>query len=235
MIGRLCKSGADILEIGLPFSDPIADGPTVQGAMLRSLRAGFKVRDVFELISSLRSSGTDQPVVLMTYYNPLLRIGVENFCRRLAKAGGDAVLAVDLPLEESTGLDRAADRTGLDVIRLVAPTTTDSRMELILSRASGFAYVVSVAGVTGARDNLPRSTVTFLNRVTARSNHPVVLGFGISRPTHVSKAVSAGASGVVEGSELISIYSGLLSNREAALDRLELHARRMKDATSIPS
>ena len=235
MVRRLCSSGADILELGLPFSDPIADGPTVQGAMSRSLSAGFKVRDVFDLLSSLRSSGTDQPVVLMTYYNPVLRIGVESFCRQLAKAGGDAVLVVDLPLEESADLDEAAEKNGLDVIRLIAPTTTDLRMDLLLSRASGFAYVVSVAGVTGARDNLPEQAVPLLMRATAKSKLPVVLGFGISRPSHVREALSAGASGVVEGSGLISVYSSLLDKRDVALDRIEEHAKGMKKATSIRS
>jgi tryptophan synthase alpha chain len=231
MIHRLCKSGADILELGLPFSDPIADGPTVQGAMLRSLSAGFKVADMFDFLASIRASGAKQPVVLMTYYNPVLRFGIERFCRRLADAGGDAMLVVDLPLEESSNLDKAAEKNGLDVIRLIAPTTSDSRMNLLLSKASGFVYVVSVAGVTGARDDLPESAAPLLKRVATRTRLPVVLGFGISRPSHVREALSAGASGAVEGSGLISIYSELLDKRNEALDHIEQHAKKMKQAT----
>jgi tryptophan synthase alpha chain len=232
MIRRLCKSGADIIELGLPFSDPIADGPTIQGAMLRSLSAGFRIANTYSLLASLRACGVKQPIVVMTYFNPVLKIGIESFCRRLARAGGDAVLVVDLPLEESSKLDNAAERNGLDVIRLIAPTTTDSRMRLLLSRTSGFIYVVSVAGVTGARGDLPESAVSLLRRVTARSKLPVVLGFGISHPNHVRKALSAGASGAVEGSALISIYSKLLDERNEALDLIERHARKMKEATS---
>ena len=233
-IERLAKAGADVLEIGLPFSDPVADGPVIQVAMNRSLSSGFRTKDLFDIVSSSRARGVDQPVVVMTYYNPLLQFGVAPFCKKLAEAGGDGLLVVDLPPEESKELDSMARAHGLDVVRLVAPSTSDSRIDMIVSRASGFVYAVSVAGITGARDQLPTSVGELLSRVTARSNIPVVLGFGVSSPNHVKAALSMGASGVVEGSKLISTYSASLENRDKALDLIERHAKEMKAATLRP-
>jgi tryptophan synthase alpha chain len=231
LVNRLCRAGADVLEIGLPFSDPLADGPAIQEAMGRSLAAGFKVAHVFELISVLRDEGVDQPIVLMTYFNPVLQFGLANFCERLASAGGDGILVVDLPIEESEELENAAKASNLDVIRLVAPTTNGARLDVILSKASGFVYIVSVAGVTGARNTFANSAAHIMKRVSARTKLPSVIGFGISRPEHVRQALATGASGVVEGSALISKYSGLLGSREDALEIVEQHAREMKSAT----
>ncbi len=233
-IERLAKAGADILEIGLPFSDPVADGPVIQAAMNRSLSSGFKTKNLFGLISSSRMRGVDQPIVVMTYYNPLLRFGVASFCEKLAEAGGDGLLVVDLPPEESKELDSMAKTCHLYVVRLVAPSTSDSRIDFIVSRASGFVYAVSTAGTTGARDQLPTSAEKLLGRVAARSNIPVVLGFGVSNPNHVTAALSMGASGVVEGSKLISTYSDNLNDRGKALDLIEKHAKEMKAATLRP-
>lgn len=231
LVRRLCRSGADILEIGLPFSDPLADGPTVQEAMGRSLSSGFRVSDVFELVRAFRNDGIHQPIVLMTYYNPVLSFGVGEFCTRLADSGGDAMLVVDLPIEESEELDTAARKNDLDVIRLVTPTTDDGRLDVLLSMASGFAYAVSVAGITGARAMLAESAIALVKRVRSRSELPVVIGFGISSPDHVRKTMAAGASGVVEGSALISRYAPHLSDRSKALELVEQHAREMKAAT----
>jgi tryptophan synthase alpha chain len=230
-IERLAKAGADIFEIGLPFSDPVADGPVIQGAMNRSLSSGFRTKDVFDLISSSRMRGVDRPMIVMTYYNPVLRFGVASFCERLAEAGGDGLLVVDLPPEESKELDDAAKVHGLDIVRLVAPSTVDSRLDFILSKASGFVYAVSVAGTTGARVQLPTFAEKLLSRITSRSRLPVVLGFGVSSPDHVRAAISMGASGVVEGSKLISTYSDHLGERDKALGLIERHAREMKAAT----
>lgn len=228
---RLCKAGADVLEIGLPFSDPLADGPAIQEAMGRSLARGFKVAQVFELISILRDEGVDQAIVLMTYFNPVLKFGIADFCERLSDAGGDGILVVDLPIEESEELENAARSSNLDIIRLITPTTTDARLDMILSKASGFVYIVSVAGVTGARDTLANSAAHLMKMVSARTKLPSVIGFGISNPEHVKQALAAGASGVVEGSALISKYSTLLESRQDALEIVEKHAREMKGAT----
>jgi len=231
LIVRLCDAGADLLEVGIPFSDPIADGPAIQGAMQRALRSKFKIGDTFSLISSLRGRGIEQPIVVMSYYNPILRMGIEKFCSRLSESGGDGLLVVDLPPEESSALDEAAKSEDIDVIRLIAQSTGDDRLEYILSGASGFVYVVSVSGITGARDSLPDSAISLLRRVAAKTNLPVALGFGISRPKQVREAIEAGASGVIEGSRLIQIYAESLEDRSKSLDMVEEHAREMKSAT----
>jgi tryptophan synthase alpha chain len=233
LVRTLCASGADIVELGLPFSDPVADGPTIQQAMDRSLSHGFRTADTFTMIRALRDEAIQQPFVVMTYYNPILQYGVERFCRDLTKAGGDGILVVDLPLEESQVLDACAHKEGLDTIRLATPNTTSERLGEILSGASGFVYAVSVSGVTGARSSLPSSAKTLIKKVRRASDIPVALGFGISRPDQVEEAVRAGASAVVEGSALINIYApgGAPNNR--SLTQMAKHARKMKKSASM--
>ncbi len=231
LLRGICSSGADIIELGIPFSDPVADGPTIQQAMVRSLSGGFKVTHIFETISKLRSDGVRQPIVVMSYYNPIFRYGPRDFCNKLAASGADGLLIVDLPLEESSEVDSAAESTGLDMIRLVAPTTEDRRLREILARGSGFVYVVSVAGTTGERMALSANARSLVRRVCAQSRLPVALGFGISAPEHVRQAVGSGASGVVEGSKLVSIYSESLDDRRSALGAACEHVREMKAAT----
>lgn len=230
LVRRLADAGADIIELGLPFSDPVADGPTIQAAMARSLSNGFTPSHIFDTISELRASGMSKPIVVMTYFNPVLRAGVQEFCARLSAAGGDGVLVVDLPLEESAELDDEAAAHGLDVVRLVAPSTGDERIDSITKGATGFVYAVSVAGVTGERDRLPPSATDLLRRLDGRSTVPVALGFGISTPEQARQAIAAGAAAVVEGSALANIYSGI-HERDGALDAVERHAREMKAAT----
>ena len=213
LMARLEGIGADIIELGLPFSDPLADGPTIQAAMMRSLSSGFKVSRIFDTIADVRSNGMKAPVVVMSYYNPIVRVGIDDFCSRLSNAGGNAVLPVDLPMEESDDLDKAAAENGLDVIRLIAPSTDEERADSILAATTGFAYAVSVSGVTGERDELPESAMSLLQRLRSRSDMPIALGFGVSSPQHVRSAMHAGASGVVEGSALINAYMSAGSDR----------------------
>jgi tryptophan synthase alpha chain len=227
---RLCAAGADVIELGLPFSDPVADGPVIQEAMGRSLSGGFKVENIFKVISSLRSSGVKQPIVVMTYYNPVHKLGSSRFCDQLASSGGDGILVVDLPIEESADLEASAEKNSLDIIRLVTPTTDDDRLRSVLAKASGFVYIVSVAGVTGAREGFDDAVTGLVKRVSGLSKLPTVIGFGISNPEHVKRALATGASGIVEGSALISSYSGMLDERERALGAAERHAKAMKDA-----
>jgi len=233
LANELCSAGADILEIGLPFSDPVGDGPTIQEAMSRALSGGFEVKDLFTIIETLRKDELRQPIVAMTYFNPVLRYGIERFCKALEKSGADGLLVVDLPLEESCELDGYARENGLDVIRLAAPNTTDERMKRIVSASSGFVYAISVPGVTGARTGLPRSAITLLDRLKRMCEVPVALGFGISSPSHVKEAMRAGADGVVEGSALIGSYAKFLNDANLALKLVGEHAREMKGATRL--
>lgn len=189
--------------------------------------SGFHVNDIFRIITRLRSESITQPIVVMTYFNPILKMGAEKFSRSFSESGGDALLIVDLPPEESSSMIEMARENSLDVIRLIAPSTSDDRIEYILSSASGFVYVVSVAGTTGERESLPASAISLIRRVSSRTSLPVALGFGISLPDHVRQAVSAGASAVIEGSRLITLYSELLPEREKALESVERHAREM--------
>lgn len=228
LIEELCTAGADVVELGIPFSDPVADGPVIQKAMNRSLSAGFKCAHTFEIVSQVRKKGIRQPIVVMTYFNPVLQMGLENFCKSAARSGVGGILIVDLPPEESEDLDLAAKRSGLDLIRLVAPTTSDSRLDYILGKASGFVYIVSVAGTTGARDDLPESAVRLVRKVSSKSRVPVVLGFGISNPAQAKAAMGAGALGIVEGSKLISMYSEKVGDRKSMLSVVGNHVREMK-------
>ena len=231
LVEALSRAGADIVELGLPFSDPVADGPVIQRSMQRSLSGGFRTKDLFEIVSTLRSRGIVQPIVVMTYFNPVLKFGVSTFCGQFADSGADGLLVVDLPLEESSGLDSMARDNDLDVIRLVAPTTSDLRIDQILSQSSGFVYAVSVAGTTGAREVLPESAEALLKRVVRKSELPVALGFGISSPQQVRSALDAGASGVVVGSRIISEYSDGSGVRNDGLARVERFSGTLKAAT----
>lgn len=232
MAKRLMNAGADVIELGLPFSDPLADGPTIQSAMVRALSSGFRTQTLFDTISSIRREGVKTPIVVMTYYNPIVRMGIEEFCSGLSKVDADAVLAVDLPIEESSDLDKATADTGLDTIRLIAPTTDDARAARIMDMATGFVYAVSVSGVTGAKDSLPDTALALLGRLKRiDSSVPVALGFGISNRKQVTDAIAAGASGVVEGSALIDIYSRQSQDEEALLEEVERHSAEIKDAT----
>ncbi len=233
LMDALAEAGSDVIELGMPFSDPVADGPVIQEAMNRSLSGGFKPAHLFDIISTARRGGFSKPIIVMTYFNPILRKGVEAFCERLEASGADGVLPVDLPIEESGQLEESAARHHLDVIRLVAPSTDDHRIDQIMSRAQGFVYVVSVAGTTGVREKLPASAGDLLRRVGARSKLPVVLGFGVSSPEHVRDAISFGASGVVEGSKLISLYAGKTDQMPTAIEQIQSHVKAMKSACSL--
>ncbi|OGS41607.1 MAG: tryptophan synthase subunit alpha [Euryarchaeota archaeon RBG_16_62_10] len=200
--------------------------------MKRSLEGGFRIRETFGIVSDLRARGLAQPIVLMTYVNPVLRMGEREFCAAASRAGADGILPVDLPPEESKSLEAQCRTQGLDLIRLVAPSTSDLRIDEVVSQSSGFVYAVSVSGVTGARNQLPESAVSLLRRITPRTRLPVALGFGISKPEHVREAIAAGAAGIVEGSALVSIYAGSLADRGEGLRLVSEHASEMKRAAS---
>jgi tryptophan synthase alpha chain len=208
------KAGADVIELGVPFSDPVADGPTIQRASERALRAGTTLAGVLELVRRLRLH-TDVPLVLFSYFNPILQMGLEKFAATAAQAGADGVLATDLTLEEA-GEYRAIMRShALDTIFLVAPTSTNSRIEQIANASCGFLYVISRAGVTGAREALPAALPTLVRRVRMYTKLPIAVGFGISLPTHVT-VLGGIADAAVVGSALVAAIEEAPSPTAAA-------------------
>jgi tryptophan synthase alpha chain len=219
--------GADILEIGVPFSDPMADGPTLQRAYARALEGGTSLLRVLELVARIREA-SDIPVVLFGYYNPFFRYGVDRFARDAVAAGVDGVLCVDLPPEEAGELKAATDPGGLDLVFLLAPTSGRDRIRKVTAVSRGFVYVVSVTGVTGARVSLPPGLPGLVARVKARTALPVAVGFGISAPEQAAWVASFADAAVV-GSALANVIE---RNREtgALPDRVREFVRALKTA-----
>lgn len=195
------KAGVDVVEIGVPFSDPIADGPTIQYSSQKALEKGISLNDILRWVARLRKRSAT-PIVLMSYLNPIHHQGYAHFARAAAKAGVDGLIVPDLIPEESGELREALRRQGLDLIYLVAPTTLPARQKWIASRTRGFLYAVSVTGVTGARKSLPTETLAFLKGLRRVSRAPVALGFGISGPEQVRR-FGRYVDGVIFGSALI--------------------------------
>ncbi|MBI4496766.1 MAG: tryptophan synthase subunit alpha [Chloroflexi bacterium] len=204
LVAAMEEGGADLIELGIPFSDPLADGTTIQRANFAALRQGVTPWTCLEVVREVRRRGVQAPLLLMGYYNPVLAYGQEDFCRDAAAAGVDGLIIVDLPPEEGDDLRRAAGAHGLDLICLVAPTSTDDRIARLVELASGFIYCVSVAGVTGARQELPPTLPAFLERVRSRTHLPLAVGFGIASRRQVEQ-VGAAADAVVVGSALIDV------------------------------
>jgi tryptophan synthase alpha chain len=206
MILELEKAGADIIELGMPFSDPMADGPTIQLSSERALAAGATLPKILDMVKSVRQKAS-VPIVLMGYYNPIFLYGAERFVEDAVAAGVDGVLLVDLPPEEceTEGLTRSAGKQALDVIFLLAPTSGDGRIEKVLKQGHGFLYYVSVTGVTGARKDVSASLSEEVRKIRERSSIPVVVGFGISDPSQAA-TVAAFSDGVVVGSALVKHF-----------------------------
>ena len=201
----LAKSGADILEVGVPFSDPLADGPVIQRATERALAAGMTLRGVLDVVRTVRQS-VETPIVLFTYANPVLRMDPAVFAREASEAGVDGVLILDYPVEEAEPLRAPLVAAGLDPIFLISPTTTDVRIRRSGELGQGFLYVISRLGVTGVRDSLAEDVGGLVARVRAQSTLPVALGFGISSPAHVAQAC-ASADAAVVGSALVRVIA----------------------------
>lgn len=196
---------SDLLELGVPFSDPIADGPTIQRSTQRALEAGMTVRDCLALVGELRARGVETPALLMGYYNPILAYGQEAFVRDAQAAGVDGLIVPDLPPEEAAELEALAAAAGLAHIFFLAPTGDAARVQAVLARATGFIYMVSLTGVTGARNTLRSGLEAFVRQVQAQTETPVAVGFGISSAEQ-ARAVGAYADGVIVGSALIDAY-----------------------------
>lgn len=225
------RGGADLVEWGIPFSDPLADGATIQRAAQRSLQNGTTSRKVLQAVRDLRRAGCDIPLVLMVYVNVILRYGLREFAMDAREAGVDGVIVPDVPVEESDLLLEAWQSAGLAWIPLVAPTSTDDRIALTASRGQGFVYCVSVTGVTGARQSLSEQLPDFLARVRRRTDLPLAVGFGISTPDH-ARAVGRHADGIIVGSALIDHLEGAASPSERR-ERAQTFIQTMKEAVTF--
>jgi len=205
-VRALAEAGADVIELGVPFSDPLADGPTIQRASERALKSGTTLSGVIDLVRRVRNStppANEVPLVLFSYYNPILQMGLEKFASAAASAGADGVLATDLTPEESEDYRRILAAHRLDTIFLGAPTSTDERLAKIAACSSGFLYLISRTGVTGAKDALPDDLPALLRRARSVTQLPIAVGFGISLPGHVS-VLGGLADAAVVGSALVS-------------------------------
>jgi tryptophan synthase alpha chain len=210
VIRAIARAGADVIEVGVPFSDPLADGPVIQRATERALASGATLPRVLELVASLRGE-VAAPIVLFSYVNPILRLGVTTFVDRAAEAGVDGVLLLDLPIEESEAAHAALSRRGLDQIFLVSPTTTDARLAEAARLGRGFLYAISRLGVTGARDAVAATAEPLAARIRQATSLPLALGFGIARPEHV-REVWAYADAAVVGSAIVSAIGAAASD-----------------------
>lgn len=214
IIFELEKSGADIIELGIPFSDPMADGPTIQAAYERALKKGTRLAEVLALVKEVREK-SEIPIVLFGYYNPIFKYGLKRFASDAKAAGADGALIVDLPPEEADDLKNELDKTGLDLIFLLTPTSGEDRIKIVASKASGFIYFVSVTGVTGARREVSGKLPAYVKKVKKHTSLPVGVGFGISTPEQ-AKEVAVFSDAVIVGSAIINII-GKSSGSETLL------------------
>ncbi|PIR39059.1 MAG: tryptophan synthase subunit alpha [Alphaproteobacteria bacterium CG11_big_fil_rev_8_21_14_0_20_39_49] len=203
ILNGLPEAGADIIELGMPFSDPMADGPVIQAAGIRALKAGAKVSGILKMVEQFRKNNDSTPIVLMGYYNPVRNYGVEKFCADANKAGVDAVLIVDLPIEEDDELFEITKKYDIANIKLATPTTDNERMKLIAKKAGGFLYYVAVTGVTGVKSASYESVGQAVERIKQNCDLPIAVGFGIKTTSDV-KSVGKYADAVVVGSSIVN-------------------------------
>ena len=211
-------AGADLIEIGMPFTDPMADGPAVQAAGLRGLKAGVTLARTLDMVRDFRTEDHDTPVILMGYINPIASYGPERFCVDAAKAGVDGLIVVDLPTEEAAMLVPHAAASGLDIIRLIAPTTDDVRLPIVLGGSSGFVYYVAITGITGTRSATADSLGAALPRIRAATTLPVAIGFGIRTPQQAAEAVRVADAAVVGSALVDTLYASLDAEGRPAPD-----------------
>jgi len=230
VVPLLASSGCDIVELGIPFSDPLADGTTIQKASFSALEKGVNTRLCLETARQL-SQKIDIPLVFMTYLNPVFSYGLAEFCVACASSGVSGLIIPDLPPEEGSELEVITERNGLDLIYLLSPSSTEERIRIVAERSRGFIYLVSITGVTGVRDKLPENLETFVNQVRQVATLPLCVGFGISTPEQ-AKSVARIADGVIVGSRLIQLMEADESMANVATFASDL--RRALDQQDIP-
>lgn len=227
----LVEAGADALELGIPFSDPLADGPTIQGANIRALDSGATPDICFALISQIRAKYPDLPIGLLMYANLVYSRGIDNFYERCAKAGIDSVLIADVPTNESEEFVAAARKHNVEPIFIAPPTASDETLDQVAKLGGGYTYLLSRAGVTGAETKANMPVSTLLDRLNQFDAPPALLGFGISEPEQVKQAIDAGAAGAISGSAVVKIIENNVEQPDHMLQQLENFVSSMKAAT----
>ncbi|WP_394125710.1 tryptophan synthase subunit alpha [Vibrio hepatarius] len=227
----LVEAGADALELGIPFSDPLADGPTIQGANIRALDSGATPDICFDLISQIRAKYPDLPIGLLMYANLVYSRGIDNFYERCAKAGIDSVLIADVPTNESEEFVAAARKHSVEPIFIAPPTASDETLDQVAKLGGGYTYLLSRAGVTGAETKANMPVSTLLDRLNQFDAPPALLGFGISEPEQVKQAINAGAAGAISGSAVVKIIENNVEQPDNMLQQLANFVSSMKAAT----
>ncbi|MHC4585032.1 MAG: tryptophan synthase subunit alpha [Planctomycetota bacterium] len=222
-------AGADILELGIPFSDPIADGPTIQKADIRAMKSGINISKALEFIRKIKEY-KDVPIGLLMYYNLVYQYGTEKFFSDFHKAGVNSVLVADLSIDDADEIVGPATSTGLDTVFMVTPVTKPKRMERIASITTGFIYTVSVLGVTGSRDKLSNTVDELISKLKKLTNVPVCVGFGVSKAEHAATITQAGADGVIIGSKIVGLIENNLNDKEKMLAAISAFLTEVKSA-----
>jgi tryptophan synthase alpha chain len=225
----LDRSGADLIELGVPYSDPLADGPVIQAAATRALQRGTRLEPVLEMLKTV-SPSLQAPIILFTYYNPIINRGVDSFMQQIAAAGASGLVIPDLPLEEVDDLLAAAKNAGIEVTLLVAPTSPKARIEAIAHHSQGFIYLVSVTGVTGMRSQIESRVQTLLTELRGVTDKPIGVGFGISQPSQAKQVMEWGADAVIVGSAFVKRLAE--GSSDQGLQAIETYCRSLKAALS---
>lgn len=226
----LVDNGADALEIGFPFSDPVADGASVQNADIRAFNGGMNIEKCFKFLKEVRQY-TDKPIGLLLYYNLVYKYGIDEFYERLNDIGVNAVLIADLPPEESKDVMEVAECRNIEQIFIVSQATNNERLKEITKKVGGFIYIASVMGTTGARTEIESNTTELIKRIKKHTTIPTCVGFGISKPEHVKEVLNAGADGAIVGSALINIIADNLNDTEKMFSKIGEYVSIMKQAT----
>jgi tryptophan synthase alpha chain len=224
ILKTIINNGIDIIEIGMPFSDPMADGPTIQESSVRSLANGTKINDIFEIVMKIREFNNEIPIILMGYYNSIFNLGIDNFTAKCAETGVDGLIIVDLQPEEDSELFTKSKERGIDLIRLITPTTDQKRLITILSNASGFLYYVTVTGITGQNSANIEVLKKSINTIKSSTTLPIVAGFGIKNRNDVEQ-ISTFTDGVVVGSSIVNIIKYNLNDKNKMINEIRVFTK----------
>ena len=228
ILKTIINNGIDIIEIGMPFSDPMADGPTIQESSVRSLSNGTKIYDIFEIVMNIRKFNNETPIILMGYYNSIFNLGIDNFTAKCAETGVDGLIIVDLQPEEDSELFTKSRERDIDLIRLITPTTDQKRLTTILSNASGFLYYVTVTGITGQNSANIEDLKKSINTIKSSTKLPIVAGFGIKNKNDVEQ-ISTFTDGVVVGSSIVNIIKDNLNDKNKMINEIKIFTKDLKE------